>query len=68
MIVFYDKIMDNAKIELLKPRVPNFVMPSLAVTANNNGQVVTESMDITQGKLVLSLNVGLIARINSMML
>ena len=55
----YDKIIDNAKIELLKPRVPDFVMPSLAVTANNNGQVVTESMDITQGKLVLSLNVGL---------
>ena len=55
----YDKIIDNAKIELLKPRVPDFVMPSLAVTANNNGQVVTESMDITQGKLVLSLNVAL---------
>ena len=53
------KIENNPEIKLLKPRKPDFIKPSLEVTANNNGQVVNDSMDIAQGKLVLGLNVNL---------
>ena len=53
------KIENNPEIKLLKPRKPDFIKPSLEVTANNNGQVANDSMDIAQGKLVLGLNVNL---------
>ena len=54
-----EKIENNPEIKLLKSRKPDFVKPSLDVTANNNGQVINDSMDVAQGKLILGLNVNL---------
>ena len=54
-----EKIENNPEIKLLKSRKPDFVKPSLEVTANNNGQVINDSMDVAQGKLILGLNVNL---------
>ncbi len=54
-----NKIEEMSEIKNLKPRKPAFVMPTLEVEPKNNERVVKDSMDVTQGKLVLGLNVKL---------
>ena len=53
------KIETNSEIVSLGQREPIYEKPSLKVEVNNDGKVVKDSMSITQGKLVLGLNVNL---------
>ena len=46
-------------MENLKEKTPQFSNMTLNVIPQNNGQEVQESMDVTQGKLILGLNVKL---------
>lgn len=46
-------------IKNLKPRIPQYVMPSLEIETSNQENIIQESMDVTQGKLILGLNVKL---------
>ena len=53
----YDNILKAPEIQNLQDREPEFNMTSLDVIPNNKEQVIQESMDVTQGKLILGLNV-----------
>ena len=52
-------IINLEEIQKLNPRKPQIVMPTLEIEAQNNEKVIQESMDVTQGKLILGLNVEL---------
>lgn len=52
------KIEANSEIVSLHQRKPIYAKPSLNVEVNNDGKVVKDSMGVTQGKLVLGLNVN----------
>lgn len=53
-----EKIETNSEVIALAQREPIYAKPSLNVEVNNDGKVVKDSMSITQGKLVLGLNVN----------
>lgn len=53
-----EKIETNSEVIALAQREPIYAKPSLKVEVNNDGKVVKDSMSITQGKLVLGLNVN----------
>ncbi len=53
-----EKIETNSEVIALAQREPIYAKPSLEVEVNNDGKVVKDSMSITQGKLVLGLNVN----------
>ncbi len=55
----YKSIVESKEMENLKERTPQFSNMTLNVIPQNNGQEVQESMDVTQGKLILGLNVKL---------
>ena len=55
----YDFVKKSEEIQKLTPRKPEIIMPSLETEPQNNEKVVQESMDVTQGKLILGLNVAL---------
>ena len=54
-----ETIINSNEIKELKERKPEYSQITLNVTAKNQGQTVQESMDVTQGKLILGLNVEL---------
>ena len=53
-----EKIETNSEVIALAQREPIYAKPSLKVEVNNDGKVVKDSISITQGKLVLGLNVN----------
>ena len=53
-------IQENENIKNLKEREPKYVMPKLTdKNINTSENIVTESMEVTQGKLVLGLDIKL---------
>ena len=52
-------IKENENIKNLQEREPKYVMPKLTTKNREKEKVVTESMDVTQGKLVLGLDLKL---------
>lgn len=52
-------IKENENIKNLQEREPSYVMPKLTTRNTEKENVVTESMDVTQGKLVLGLDIKL---------
>lgn len=53
-------VTSNENIKKLKERIPNYVIPKeLNKVLPEKENVVTESMEVTQGKLILGLNVRL---------
>lgn len=52
-------IKENENIKNLQEREPKYVMPKLATKNTEKENVVTESMEVTQGKLVLGLDIKL---------
>ncbi len=52
-------IRENENIKNLQEREPSYVMPKLTTKNAEKENVVTESMDVTQGKLVLGLDIKL---------
>ena len=52
-------IKENENIKNLQEREPSYVMPKLTTKNTEKENVVTESMDVTQGKLVLGLDIKL---------
>ena len=52
-------IKENENIKNLQEREPSYVMPKLTTRNTEKEKVVTESMDVTQGKLVLGLDIKL---------
>ena len=50
---------ENENIKKLKEREPNFKMPKISEKKEIKENVVTESMDVSQGKLVIGLNVNI---------
>ena len=52
-------IKENENIKKLQEREPKYVMPKLTTKNTEKENVVTESMDVTQGKLVLGLDIKL---------
>ena len=52
-------IRENENIKNLQEREPKYVMPKLTTKNAEKENVVTESMDVTQGKLVLGLDIKL---------
>ena len=52
-------IKENENIKNLQEREPSYVMPKLRTRNTEKENVVTESMDVTQGKLVLGLDIKL---------
>ena len=52
-------IKENENIKNLQERKPSYVMPKLTTKNAEKENVVTESMDVTQGKLVLGLDIKL---------
>ncbi len=55
----YDTVCKSSEIQKLEDREPKYEKMTLEVIPNNNEQVVQESMDVTQGKLILGLNIAL---------
>ncbi len=55
----YDVICKAKEIQELEDREPQYVRTNLEVIPQNHEQVIQESMDVTQGKLILGLNVKL---------
>ncbi len=55
----YDTVCKSNEIQKLKDREPKYEKMTLEIIPKNNEQVVQESMDVTQGKLILGLNVAL---------
>ncbi len=55
-----EELQNNENIEKLQERIPKFVLPKeLNKQLPKEEKVVTESMEVTQGKLVLGLDVSL---------
>lgn len=54
-----DFIIKNENIENLREREPDFAGPKAEPRENTEEKVVTESMEVTQGKLVLGLDANL---------
>ena len=52
-------IKENENIKNLQEREPSYVMPKLTTKSEEKENVVTESMEVTQGKLVLGLDIKL---------
>ena len=52
-------IEENENIKSLKERTPLFEMPKVPKKKDIEENIVTESMEVTQGKLVLGLNVNI---------
>ena len=52
-------IKENENIKNLQEREPSYVMPKLTTRNTEKENVVTESMEVTQGKLVLGLDIKL---------
>lgn len=53
-------VTENENVKKLKERTPDYVVPKeLNKTLSKEEKVVTESMDVTQGKLILGLDVCL---------
>ena len=52
-------IKENENIKNLQEREPSYVMPKLTTKNAEKENVVTESMEVTQGKLVLGLDIKL---------
>ena len=52
-------IEENENIKKLKGRNPSFEMPKISEKKNINENIITESMEVTQGKLVIGLNVNI---------
>ena len=52
-------IKENENIKNLQEREPSYVMPKLTTKNTEKENVVTESMEVTQGKLVLGLDIKL---------
>lgn len=52
-------IKENENIKNLQERKPSYVMPKLTTKNAEKENVVTESMEVTQGKLVLGLDIKL---------
>ena len=52
-------IKENENIKNLQEREPSYVMPKLTTKSEEKQNVVTESMEVTQGKLVLGLDIKL---------
>lgn len=53
-------IKENENIRQLKDRMPNYIVPKIEnIKKNDKENIVTDSMDVTQGKLILGLDVGL---------
>ena len=52
-------IKENENIKNLQEREPSYVMPKLITKSTEKENVVTESMEVTQGKLVLGLDIKL---------
>lgn len=52
-------IEENENIEKLQEREPDFEMPKLPEKDEAKENIVTESMDVSQGKLVIGLNVNI---------
>ena len=52
-------IKENENIKNLQEREPKYVMPELTTRNTEKENVVTESMEVTQGKLVLGLDIKL---------
>lgn len=53
-------IKENENIRQLKDRMPNYIVPKIEnIEKNDKENIVTDSMDVTQGKLILGLDVGL---------
>ena len=52
-------IEENENIKNLQEREPKYVMPKLITKSTEKENVVTESMEVTQGKLVLGLDIKL---------
>ena len=55
----YDIVCQSNEIQQLEPREPKYIKTSLEVIPQNHEQIVQESMDVTQGKLILGLNIAL---------
>lgn len=53
----YEFVENTDEVKNLKPRKPEYQNMTLEIEPKNNGKVVQESMDVTQGKLILGLNV-----------
>ena len=57
---FTGMIKENENIQQLKDRNPNYKVPKIEnIEKNDKENIVTDSMDVTQGKLILGLDVGL---------
>jgi len=54
-----DDIINNECIKRLKDRKPNFIKPSVVKKEKTQENIVTESMEVTQGKLVVGLDVSI---------
>ena len=54
-----DFIKKNENIAKLKDREPQYIKPEIKSKKANQEKVVTESMDVTQGKLVIGLDLEL---------
>ena len=54
-----ETIRENENIKNLQEREPKYVMPKLTTKNAEKENIVTESMEVTQGKLVLGLDIKL---------
>lgn len=51
-------VLENENVQKLKERTPNYVVPKeLNKTLPEKEEIITESMEVTQGKLILGLDV-----------
>lgn len=53
-----EEILKNDNISELKPRIPNYVISKGNKKNKKQENIITESMEVTQGKLVLGLDVN----------
>lgn len=52
-------IEENENIKNLQEREPNYIIPKIEQKENKSENIVMESMEVTQGKLILGLDVSL---------
>ena len=52
-------ISENENVKILQERQPRYIMPKLVAKNTEKENVITESMEVTQGKLVLGLDIKL---------
>ncbi len=55
----YDIINQSQEMQKLEDREPKYNKTTLEIIPKNHEQIIQESMDVTQGKLILGLNVAL---------